>query len=220
MPDWLQFSLLDMTPYDRLGWLWLVENYQQNYLYLPLLHIVLLAVLLLRPVPHAPRWTLVLLAVNWFWCGGMFQLQYHATVNWAAPQIGWAFIVQGGLLMLGAIFGKTLSWRSLSNSASWPGLLVLLAALFYPLLCWFEGRDFLQWEWFGLMPAPLTFATLGVLMLCVGWWRWALVPIPLVWVVVSAAFTLKLGLLEPYLSGLILLTFLLYSFFSRNNKVD
>ena len=143
MSDWLQFSLLDMTPYDRLGWFWLIENYQQSYLYLPLLHIVLLTLLLLRPVPHAPRWALALLAINWLWCGGMFQMQYHATVNWAAPHMGWVFILQGGLLALVAVFAKTLTWRQLGDHASWPGLLALLLALFYPLTGWFEGRSFL-----------------------------------------------------------------------------
>lgn len=208
MADWLQFSLLDMTPYDRLGWFWLIENYQQNYLYLPLLHMVLLVLLLLRPVPHAPRWALALLALNWFWCGGMFQLQYHATVNWAAPQMAWVFMVQGALLALVAVFGKTLSWGKFSDWASWPGLLVLLLALFYPLIGWLEGRSFLQWEWFGLMPAPITFATLGVLMLCTGWWRWVLLPIPLLWMVVSAGFTWKLDLLEPYIAVAVLLALL------------
>lgn len=212
----MMFSLLDMTPYDRQGWLWLIENYQQSYLYLPLLHIALLVLLVLRPVPHTARWTLALLAISWFWCGAMFQMQYHATVNWAAPQIGLTFIAQGGLLVLAALLGKTLSWRKYSDYVGWPGLLVLLLALFYPLLGWFEGRGFLQWEWFGLMPAPITFATLGVLMLCVGWWRWLLIPLPLGWMVVSAAFTWKLDLAEPYIMLAVLLLLVVSVFLSRS----
>ena len=215
MPGWLKFSPLDMTPYDQQGWFWLIENYQQSYLYLPPLFIVLLVLLVLRPVPHAPRWTLGLLAIGWLWCGGMFQMQYHASMNWAAPQFGWVFIVQGGLLALVALVGKRLSWHKPFERASWPGLALLLLALFYPLLGWFEGRTFLQWEWLGLMPAPLTVATLGVLIMCVGWWRWVLIPIPLLWMLVSAAFTLKLDLLEPYVAVVVLLVLLVAVFSSR-----
>lgn len=132
------------------------------------------------------------------------------------------------MLLFVALFGKTLSWRMLQqpgfgyavpersrrtehspglhrNYKRWPGIMVVLLGLCYPLLGWLEGRDFLQWEWFGLMPAPITFATIGVLMLCVGRWRWLLLPVPLIWMVVSAAFTWKLDLLEPYIMLAVLL---------------
>ena len=142
-------------------------------------------------------------------------MQYHASMNWAAPQFGWAFIVQGGLLALVALVGKRLSWHKPFEGVSWPGLVLLLLALFYPLLGWFEGRTFLQWEWLGLMPAPLTVATLGVLLLCVGWLRWLLILIPLLWTLVSAAFTLKLELLEPYVAAVILFVLIVSLFSSR-----
>lgn len=212
MSDWFKFSLLDMTPYDQEGWLWLIASYQQEYPFIPLLSLIgsiLLIVLLLRKTP-APRFALVLLACSWLWCGAIFQMQYHASLNWAAPTIGWVFIIQAGLLLLLALFAKHLAWEDLKQRDAWPGLLLVLLALLYPLTGLSEGREWQQLEWVFLMPPPTTLLTLGIGLLLAGRWRLILLPIPIGWALVSAAFTLKLGLLEPYITAAALLA-LLYS---------
>ena len=210
MPEWLQFSILDMTPYNRQGWFGLIETYLQDYPYIALCSLVfcaLLAFLTLRPPPfsQAPRLVLGLLAFSWFWCGAVFQMQYHATLNWAAPQFAWIFLAQTALLALAAIFGKTLSWPQPSTvRGHWPSLLILTLALIYPAVGFLEGRVYGQLEWFGLMPTPTTLATLGFILILSGTWRWVLLPIPVLWALISSAFTLKLDLYEPYIFGLAL----------------
>jgi len=209
MLDWLQFSILDMTPYSRQGWLELIESFQQDYTYIPLVSLLcaaLLAFMILRPpFPEAARLVLAFLAFAWFWCGWVFQMQYHASLNWAAPQFGWVFIAQTALLTLAAIFAKSLLWGSLEIRYQWPSFLILLLALLYPLIGLIEGRTTPQIEWLGLMPTPTTLATLGILMLLGGRTLWLLMPIPVLWALVSAAFTWKLDLFEPYVTAMALL---------------
>lgn len=208
MPDWLAFSILDMTPYDRRGWLRLIESYQQDFTYLPwlsLLFSAILAIFIFRPRPNAPRFALVLLASSWLWCGWVFQMQYHANLNWAAPQFTWVFSAQAALLVLVTLFSKTLSWRFEVRKYQWPSLLILLMALLYPLIGLVEGRSFSQTEWVGLMPTPTTLATLGVVILLTGRWTWLLLPIPVIWGLVSAAFTWRLELFEPYILAVALM---------------
>lgn len=212
MSDWLRFSLLDMTPYDREGWLWLITSYQQEYPYIPLVSLVcsvLFLTSLLRNIP-APRIVLIMLACGWLWCGAVFQMHFHASLNWAASSIGWFFIIQAGLLLLLALFTQHLSWRELKQHDARPGLLLILLAWLYPLLGWLEGRNGSQLEWIFLMPPPTTIATLGVGLLLSNRWRLMLMPIPIGWTLVSAAFTQKLGLLEPYITAATLAV-LLYS---------
>ena len=209
MPDWLQFSIFDMTPYDTQGWLGLIESFQQDYTHIPLVSLLfaaLMAFMILRPpFPEAPRLVLAFLAFAWFWCGWVFQMQYHASLNWAAPQFGWVFIFQTALFALAAIFGKSLVWRRLGIRYQWPSLIILMLALLYPLIGLIEGRTTQQLEWLGLMPTPTTLATLGVMMLLGGRVLWLLMPIPVLWALVSAAFTWRLDLFEPYIMAVALL---------------
>lgn len=214
MFNWLQFSLLDMTPYDRQTWFRLVESYNEAYGIFPLASLLLAALLLwllLRPIKHAPRFALILLAACWGWCGWVFQMQYHASLNWAGAYFGWLFVIQTGLLLLAAVFSKTLAWREFTSWQAKLGLLVLsLGLLLQPLSGLLESRTIEQLEWFGLIPAPTTLATLGILMLLNHWIRIGLLIIPIVWSLISAAFAWKLGLLEVWFTSFALLALILH----------
>ena len=223
MPDWLQFSLLDMTPYDRLGWLWLIESYQQDYPNLPLvslLYSAVLAFLVFRPFSQSPRLLLILLALSWLWCGLVFQMQYHASMNWAASYMGWVFIAQAGLLLLVAVLSNQEQFPRPLGLRNWPGLMILLLALLYPLMGLLEGRTTQQLEWPGLMSAPITWTTIGVLVLRRRPYYWLiLLPIPVFWALLSAAFTWRLGLLEPYVTALALLVMIVVAVFDGGSTV-
>ncbi|PWQ93169.1 DUF6064 family protein [Leucothrix arctica] len=208
--DLLQFSLLDMTPYDKQSWFNLVGGYNQS-----LWPFNLLAVLFTLSVPlliarGSARLGLLLLGVSWLWCGGVFHWQYFSNLNWAAPWFGWVFIVEGTLLILAALFLKQGAWISLSSPCAWlASFMVLLALVVYPLSGLLEERTLTQLEWFPLLPAPVTLVTVALLVLLNSRWRHLLVVIPLLWVVVSGAFASTLGLLELYfMVGTILLWFL------------
>jgi len=225
MSELLQFSLLDMTPYDQQSWFNLLANYHQAVwpvLFLaPLLIVAMLLLLFIpaklrsvfKPVEmhannHLPaRMVIALLGVSWLWCGAVFHMQYFANLNWAAPWFGWAFLLQGGLLLLAAVLIKTATWVSLSSLRGYLAMTLLtVGLLIYPLSGLIEGRTLLQMEWFPLLPAPIVLVSFALIILLKSRWRHALVIIPLLWGVVSAAFASTLGLLEFYfISGAIVL---------------
>jgi hypothetical protein len=215
MSQLLQFSLLDMTPYDRQSWFYLVGDYNQAiWLAYPLALLLTLAMLglLFRPTKklsdhQSVRWVLAFLGAGWIWTGAVFHTQYFADLNWAAPWFGWAFIAQGCLLLLAAILMKSASWVPLSSlRGRLAQFLLLLGLVIYPLSGLLEGRTFMQLEWFPLLPAPVTLVSFALLMLLTTRWRHALVVIPILWSVVSAAFATTLGLLEFYfMAGAIIL---------------
>lgn len=233
MSELLQFSLLDMTPYDQQSWFNLLADYHQAIWPMQLLTpLLILAMLLLLFMPtslltklpaklrsvinpaamhannHRPvQMVIALLGLSWLWCGAVFHMQYFANLNWAAPWFGWVFLLQGGLLLLAAILMKTATWASLSSLRGWLAIgLLAVGLLVYPLSGFIEGRTFTQIEWFPLLPAPVTLVSFALIILLKSRWRHALVIIPLLWAIVSAAFATTLGLLEFYfMAGAIVL---------------
>ncbi len=207
MSELLQFSLLDMTPYDQQSWFNLVGDYNQAiWLAYPIAVLFTLAMLslLFRPtktvsVDQSVRLLLALLSISWLWVGTVFHAQYFSNLNWAAPWFGWMFVFQGCLLLLVAFFVRETSWVSLS---SWRGrlaiFLLLMGLVFYPLSGLLEGRTGMQLEWLPLLPASVTLVSFALIILLNSKWRHALVVIPVLWSVVSAAFATTLGLLEFY----------------------
>ena len=211
----LQFSLLDMTPYDQRSWFNLVAGYLQA-----IWPFNLLALLFSLAVPAlmfkykalsisgsvSVRLVLTLLGLAWLWCGAVFHWQFFVNLNWAAPWFGWVFIVEGGLLLLTALLLKQSAWIPLFSARSIFAIVLLIAGVIvYPLSGFLEGRTWIQLEWFPLLPASVTLVTFAVLMMLNTCWRHALVIIPLLWGIVSAAFATTLDLLEFYfISGAII----------------
>ena len=205
--EFLQFSLMDMTPYDRLTWFHLVGDYNQTVWPAYVVALVL-ALLLVRLVfrhaqgmrqPLSVRWALAFLGASWCWTGVVFQMDYLAQHNWAAAWFAWAFILQGGLLLLAATQLTSASWVGLTSVRGCFGLLLLFAGLVaYPLSGLLEGRSTGQLEWFPLLPAPVTLVSIALLSLLNTRWRHALVLIPALWSVCAAAFSVTLGLMEVY----------------------
>ena len=204
----LQFSLLDMTPYDQRSWFNLVAGYLQA-----IWPFNLLALLFSLAVPAlmfkykalnisesvSLRLVLAMLGLAWLWCGAVFHWQFFANLNWAAPWFGWVFIVEGGLLVLTALLLKQSAWIPLFSARSILAIVLLIAGIIvYPLSGLLEGRTWIQLEWFPLLPASVTLVTFAVLMMLNTRWRHALVIIPLLWGIVSAAFATTLDLLEFY----------------------
>lgn len=208
MMELLQFSLMDMTPYDRQSWFNLLAGYYRAIWPVVLLALPILLALPLLILRHdkaginqvvATRLVLALLGLSWLWCGGVFHIKYFSGLNWAAQWFGILFMLQGGLLLLAAALLKAPQWV---DRVSWRGRLgvglLLVALLVYPLSGLLEGRTLLQLEIFPLLPAPVTLVTVAVLVLLNSCFRHGLVVIPALWGVVSAAFAATLGLVEVY----------------------
>ena len=207
MSDLLQFSLLDMTPYDRQSWFNLLGNYHREiwptHIVALLLTLILLRLLFLPTkiitYHQSVRLVIALLGISWLWTGVVFHAQYFTDLNWAAAWFGHAFLLQGSLLLLAAFSLKSVSWIPLSSMRGRLAICLLLTGLLiYPLSGLLDGRAFVQTEWFPLLPAPVTLVSFSLIIFLKSRWRHALAIIPVLWSIVSAAFATTLGLLEFY----------------------
>ncbi len=218
MFELLQFSLLDMTPYNRQSWFNLVGEYNQSLWFIYPIAIVITLLLLSLLFKSSDkvsenksvRWAFVILGVAWIWNGAVFHLQYFANLNWAAPWFGGMFLAQGCLILLIAFFMKSALWVSFASVRGRLAIFLLfIGLLVYPLSQLLEDRSFSQVEWFPLLPTPVLLVTIALVILLSSRWRYALVIIPILWGIISAAFALSLGLLEFYfIAGALLICLL------------
>lgn len=148
----------------------------------------------------------VLMAVCWFWVAGVFHFWLHAELNWAGPYFGWAFIVQGVLLVVAGLRGGL---QAAAGARAMIGAGMMVAALIiYPLLGPLTGRSWAGLELAGATPDPTAIATLGVLLMLV-WLPWFLVPIPALWCLYSGAVWWGLGWAPGLVNIAVVLVFLL-----------
>ncbi len=117
-----------------------------------------------------------------------FQFRLYAELTPVGRYFGWAFLVQG-LLILTWGFLHRFEGRPRLSASAWIGLaLAGFSIAVYPLLSLVAGRGWTGAEVFGAAPDPTVGATLGILLILARpLWLLALLPIPLLWCVVSGA---------------------------------
>jgi hypothetical protein len=154
------------------------------------LHVLTLAVGLIilfitRRSGTSARWLALILAILWIFVGWSFLWNRYATINWAAAYLAPAFAVEGVLLL---VFGSLLDGLAFDRRglAGWTGYLILAFALAgQPLLAPLQGRGWAASEVFGIAPDPTAIATLGLLLLARGRLLPLLLPIPVLWCLLS-----------------------------------
>jgi uncharacterized protein DUF6064 len=141
------------------------------------------------------RWLALILAVLWIFVGWSFLWNRYATINWAAAYVAPAFAVEGVLLLILSLLDDlTFDRRGL---AGWIGYLILAFALAgQPLLARLQGRGWASSEVFGIAPDPTAIATLGLLLLARGRLLPLLLPIPVLWCLLSGITLRTMG--EPH----------------------
>jgi hypothetical protein len=146
-----------------------------------------------RPAIGA-RWVAFILAALWIFVGWSFLWHRYSTINWAAAYVAPAFFVEGMSLL--AIFQRDSLTFDRRRPAGWIGYLLLGFALFVqPLLAPLQGRSWASSEAFGIAPDPTVMATLGVLLLARGRLVPWLLPIPVLWCLLSGVTLQTMG--EP-----------------------
>jgi Family of unknown function (DUF6064) len=164
------------------------------------LHVVTLAagliiILLIawRPAAWA-RWVAPILAMLWIFVGWSFLWDRYATINWAAAYVAPAFAVEGVLLLIVSLLDDLAFDRR--GPSRWIGYLILGFALAgQPLLAPLQGRGWASSEVFGIAPDPTAIATLGLLLLARGRLLPLLLPIPVLWCLLSGLTLRTMG--EP-----------------------
>jgi len=141
------------------------------------------------------RMAALLLAACWLWVAWAFLLERYATINWSARYFAWAFTAQAILLLWTAACGRLQFASPPDAGSNAAGGVILLALAGWPLLARLDGRSWGEVGVFGFAPDPTAVATLGVL-LAAARMRWELLPIPLLWCVVSGATLWTLGAAE------------------------
>lgn len=154
----------------------------------------------------------VLLGACWFWVAAVFQFRLHAELNWAGPYFGWAFLVQGVLMVIAGARGRL---DGVPGARAMTGAVMIGAALvLYPLLGPLTGRAWAGVELAGTAPDPTVILTLGVLLVPARI-PWTLVPIPVLWCLYSGATWWAVGWMPGLVNTVAILALALGAALSR-----
>lgn len=134
---------------------------------------------------RAKVWAGLALALLWAFVGWSFLMNRYAAINWAVAYVAPAFFLQSALLLFAAILPRGLAFAR-RDAITCAGLLLALAGLLiYPALPLVFSRPWTSAEVFGIAPDPTAIVTLGLLMAARGAWLAVLLPIPLLWCLMS-----------------------------------
>lgn len=190
MSEWWTYTLSDFLLFAPRTYYRLLELYNRELWPAQLLALgaggAILA-LLRRGGLWPARAIAAILAACWLWVAWAFHWQRYATINWAATYFAAVFAMQALLLVWTGVVRGGLALGPVDRSTRRIGTGIVLFALFVqPLAGVLAGREWSQVELFGVAPDPTVLATLGVL-LAASRAHWSLLPIPLLWCVVTGA---------------------------------
>ncbi|HKK56102.1 hypothetical protein [Marinobacter sp.] len=185
--DWLSYSLQDFIMFGPQVLLRLFVRINQDFWPWPLLAVLasFSVPLLLLDNRHATRRiALGLIAAAWMTSGYGFLVGYFGPINWPAAGFGWAFVAQGGLLGLIALAAtpRSLQVRNRVLAVVWA-----LAVVGLPWLTVAESGNWRALALFGLAPGSTAAASMLIVGLLPGIWRWLYLALPLAWCLFSAA---------------------------------
>lgn len=188
MSEWWTYGPRDLLLFSPQTYYRLFELYNLEHwpLQIPALTFgVAVLALWRRGGEGAGRGIALILAVCWLWVAWRFHWLHYASINPFARYAALAFAFQALLLLwLGSVRGR-LKPLPVDRVAGAGLGIVLFALLIFPLLGPLLGRSWTQAEVFGMAPDPTALATLGVLLIAGVRPVWSLVPIPVVWCLIS-----------------------------------
>jgi hypothetical protein len=140
----------------------------------------------------ADRLVASVLALMWLWTGVAYHWLAFAAIDRAAWAFGAFFVVEAALLVwFGAVCGPfEFRWQRGLNRVIGL-LLVVYAAIIYPLFGYAAGHGYPAMPMFGITPCPVTIFTLGLLLLARAV-PWPVLIVPVLWSMIggTAAFLL------------------------------
>ncbi len=191
MSEWWTYRLSDFLLFSADIYYRLFEIYNQEIWPAHMLVILLglgVCVLLFRPKRWSGRIIFFILAAGWLWVAWGYHIRHFSTINWVAPCYAAGFALQGVLLLVVGWIGKNLDFSITKDFQSRLGLaLAGVGLFFYPFIAPLSGRPWSQAELWALTPDPTALVTLGLILLARKPLRWLLLPIPILWSLVSAA---------------------------------
>lgn len=205
MSDWWSYGLADLLLFSPRVYYRLFETMNTTWWVVVVSAFVAGVVasgLAMRHGHRGNRVILVLLSLVWVWVSYGFLWQYYQPINWVIPYLLPGFVLQAILLAVFAARPLPLrfGWRGDLTSAVGVALMVS-AIVFYPFAGLLEGRELVQAELFGSAADPTALGTLGFVLMARGTRRWLLLPVPLIWCLLSAA---TLWVMDQQIAGVML----------------
>lgn len=191
MSEWWTYSLSDMLLFSPRVYYRLFELHNHSLWPAQLLTVAAglgMVFALARPSIVRTRLTFVVLGIIWIWVGWAFFWVRYATINWAAPYITPAYVLEGLMLIATGLLRNQFSFSPAATFSRNTAIVLLMAILIgYPLIAPAVGRSWSSAEVFGIAPDPTALATLAVLAASPKGGRLVLMVIPLLWIVISTA---------------------------------
>lgn len=135
------------------------------------------------------------LAVMWLWTGIAYHWLHFVDINAAAWLFGALFVVQALLMVHAVVVRHPLAFTPDGGIWAWLGwLLVVYAAVLYPLIGMATGDAYPAMPMFGITPYPVVVFTFGMFQLARDPIPRRLLVIPFVWSLIggSAALLLRM----------------------------
>jgi hypothetical protein len=191
MQDWWSYGLSDFLLFSPRTYYRMIERHNEAVWPAQLLTIALgVGILgaLRRPSARQGRLITGVLALLWTWVAWAFLLRRYATINWGIKYIAPLFLLEALLLVWWGVVSGKLSFAVRAGVGGRLGAaLLVLGVVLYPALARISGRPWQQAEVFGIAPDPTVIATVGLLLQTNSRFRWALLPVPLLWCAITAA---------------------------------
>jgi hypothetical protein len=166
MSEWWTYGLSDFLMFSPQAYWSLVARYNGAWWPAQGLAVAVgIAVLVLvrGRQPFARTAVLPLLAAGWAWVGWAFYWQHYSEIFLAAPHVAAACAGQSLLLFIAALLPAA-GAKEPPPSVRGAGVVLVGAALLYPLLAGLAGRGWGAAEVIGFMPDPTALATFGALL--------------------------------------------------------
>lgn len=188
MGDLSSYSLSDFILFSDTAYYRQFELYNQA---IWPLHVVagLFAALVFYALWKRPHWggraITVVLVISWLWVAWAFLYSRFDQLHVVADKYAIGFVVQAFLM---AWSGLVKNHFRLARAGKLKKLigsgLLFIGAIAYPLMAVLSGRDWLQFEMFGLAPDPTALVTVAVLLFVSA--PRLLYILPISWLVISA----------------------------------
>ncbi len=196
MQEWWTYRLSDFLLFSPDTYHRLVGSYNREIWPAQIVGLAMgLGIIMLarREDQRSGRAIAAILAAALLWVSVAFEWRQFATINWFARYVAVGLAVEAALLIWIGVSGGRIVLAGAGRGRRTAGYgLIVLAVLGYPLLDLALGRGLSGVGVFGSMRDPTVVATLGVLLLANGRARWALLPIPILSCLLSAAMFLAM----------------------------
>ncbi len=196
------YSLEDLVLFTSEGWFGLYQTINAQYWPLHLVGLVWGIFTFYSLIIHKQRLIQIALAGFaglWISCGMVFHLGEYQQLSWVAVYYGWAFILQGVVLLVIAGVYRDILPQNIMAANKKPGYFLLFSGLFIvPLLGLAEGRDWSALDVVGIGPDSTALSTLGLVLMSVrhSLLKWLLCCIPTLWLIIAAATAWPMELLQ------------------------